>query len=153
MGFYYFREKNKFMRNWIQTAQKYREAGMDCAQINAMFDFEWSIFKQERVNEQHKQYTTPLEFWYTGEDESKLSYCLDKRSTQDEYFQNAIYINESLEMLCPGVSSQISEKDKTLLILLSQGYTQAETAVILGISQQAVSKHLQKIKKSVLRGL
>lgn len=153
MGFNYFREKNKFMKSWIHTARQYREAGMDCAQINAIFELDWSVFKQERKEQHHKQYTTPTSRW-DSDNEDKQGFRLQERSVHDQYFQDTYqYIDEALNSITPGAAQLLTQQDKTILVLIEKGLSQVEAALILGISQQAVSKHINKIKNILKKGL
>jgi len=134
--FSYSRERAKFEQAWIATARRYRDAGMDCWQINAMCEFEEQAFRSRRTYHRHIQADFPKGALEQGE--------------SDTYFTD---LDSWLEDLRPGLSFRATERDKEILKIISVGYNQRETAEILGITQQAVSLHLEKIKKILKRGL
>ena len=49
MGFNYAAEKKKFETLWARLRREYRTAGMSDAAIQKMHDFDWEVFKQERI--------------------------------------------------------------------------------------------------------
>ena len=55
MGFNYAAEKKKFETLWARLRREYREAGMSDAAIQKMHDFDWEVFKQERIYRLHTQ--------------------------------------------------------------------------------------------------
>lgn len=72
MGFNYAAEKKKFETLWARLRREYRAAGMSDAAIQKMHDFDWEVFKQERIYRLHTQdlgigifccITTVPEFW------------------------------------------------------------------------------------------
>ena len=55
MGFNYAAEKKKFETLWARLRREYRAAGMSDAAIQKMHDFDWEVFKQERIHRLHTQ--------------------------------------------------------------------------------------------------
>lgn len=55
MGFNYAAEKKKFETLWARLRREYRAAGMSDAAIQKMHDFDWEVFKQERIYRLHKR--------------------------------------------------------------------------------------------------
>ena len=55
MGFNYAAEKKKFETLWARLRREYRAAGMPDAAIQKMHDFDWEVFKQERIYRLHTQ--------------------------------------------------------------------------------------------------
>lgn len=49
MGFNYAAEKKKFETLWARLRREYRAAGMSDTAIQKMHDFNWEVFKQERI--------------------------------------------------------------------------------------------------------
>ena len=49
MGFNYAAEKKKFETLWARLRREYRAAGMSDTAIQKMHDFDWKVFKQERI--------------------------------------------------------------------------------------------------------
>ncbi len=134
--FCYSRERAKFERAWIVTARRYRDAGMCCEQINAMEEFEEQAFRNRRIYHLHIQADFPKSALEQGK--------------SDAYFTD---LDSWLENQKPGASLRATERDKEILKIISAGYNQRETAEILGIRQQVVSRHLAKIKKILQKGV
>ena len=55
MGFNYAAEKKKVETLWARLRREYRAAGMSDAAIQKMHDFDWEVFKQERIYRLHTQ--------------------------------------------------------------------------------------------------
>lgn len=55
MGFNYAAEKKKFETLWTRLQREYRAAGMSDEAIQKMHDFDWEVFKQERIYRLHTQ--------------------------------------------------------------------------------------------------
>ena len=55
MGFNYAAEKKKFETLWARLRREYRAAGMSDSAIQKMHDFDWEVFKQERIYRLHTQ--------------------------------------------------------------------------------------------------
>ena len=55
MSFNYAAEKKKFETLWARLQREYRAAGMSDAAIQKMHDFDWEVFKQERIYRLHTQ--------------------------------------------------------------------------------------------------
>ena len=55
MGFNYAAEKTKFETLWARLRREYRAAGMSDTAIQKMHDFDWEVFKQERIYRLHTQ--------------------------------------------------------------------------------------------------
>ena len=55
MTFNYYTEKKKFDRDWAVTEAFYREQGMSEEAIRAMYEYDWNLFKANRVDAIHTQ--------------------------------------------------------------------------------------------------
>lgn len=144
MGFNYRQERKKFEERMQAQEEKYWAAGMNEDQIAAMREYEEEQFRRERIYkihivlEQSKEYPGLIE-WV---------------ASSDHYFQGlTCSLDSILDNLAPGTACQLTFRDKEVLLLLAQGNTQQEVADLLQISQVAVFKHLQKIKKILKKGL
>lgn len=141
VGYNHRSEKRKFEKRWAKEVQSYRDAGMTCEQICAMYDFEVEQFHKDRVFREKTVLGVPENLW-----ESILGI-----GSSDLYFQNEnenleIIIQNALNSRCESMTAQ----DKRILFLFLRGLNQPQIAAQLGISQQAISKHLTKIKKFLL---
>lgn len=144
MGFNYRKERWKFEKQMEENERKYRAAGMSDSQINAMREYEEEMFRRERVYGIHTVFEESKE--YPG--------LIELAESNDSYFQDlSASLNNILDSLVPGLSARLSRKDKEVLLLLARGMNQQETANLLGVSQQAISKHMKKIKLFLKKGL
>ena len=55
MGFNYGLEKKNFDSQWAMTRKQYEDAGMSSEAIQAMYDFDWSVFNANRSYQNHTQ--------------------------------------------------------------------------------------------------
>lgn len=144
MGFNYRKERKKFEEEMAENEKRYRSAGMSDSQIHAMREYEEEIFRRERVYGIHTVFEESKE--YPG--------LIELEKSNDSYFQElSASLDNLLDNLVPGLSESLSVKDKEVLLLLSRGLNQQEAANLLGVSQQAISKHMKKIKLFLKRGL
>lgn len=144
MGFNYRKERRKFEKQMEENERKYRAAGMNDTQINAMREYEEEMFRRERVYGIHTIFEESKE--YPG--------LIELEESNDSYFQDlSASLDNLLDNLVSGLSESLSVRDKEVLLLLSQGLNQQEAANLLGVSQQAISKHMKKIKLFLKKGL
>ena len=138
MGYNHRSARKQFEDNWIKEVRMFRDAGMTCEKIAAMYDFELEQFRKDRSYQEKTVLGISEEMW-----EHILGI-----GTSDTYFQNEqsdveIIVHDVMEK--PG--AVLTEQDKKIICLLLKGYNQPQAAKLLGISQQAISKHLIRIKK------
>lgn len=144
MGFNYRRERKKFEKRMEEDKRKYRAAGMSDRQIILMREYEEEMFRRERVYGIHTVFEESKE--YPG--------LIELEGSNDSYFQDlGDSLNNILDSLVPGLSEMLSRKDKEVLLLMARGLNQQEVANLLGVSQQAISKHMKKIKLFLKKGL
>lgn len=135
MGKSYTELKKEFEQEWAKNLKLYKETGMSPEFIAAMREFDEEVFRKERTF----QDKTPsrIEYW----DDPRLDNPV-------EYFSRLWNdLDTQLEDIHPGLSQMISKKDKQILVLISTGLSQPETAVKLHISKQTVSYRINKLKK------
>lgn len=135
MGKSYTELKKEFEQEWAKNLKLYKETGMSPEFIAAMREFDEEVFRKERTF----QDKTPsrIEYW----DDPRLGNPM-------EYFSRLWNdLDTQLEDIHPGLSQMLSKKDKQILVLISTGLSQPETAVKLHISKQTVSYRINKLKK------
>ena len=152
-GFNYAAEKKKFETLWARLRREYRAAGMSDAAIQKMHDFDWEVFKQERIYRLHTQdlgigiFDEP-----SAEQEDKsalMKKFLESVSRWDDYTSASRYGwiegigDQRLVSVLKGLS--ISEKE-LLTKYCIEDKTQQEIAAEMGLSQRAVGKQLQQLK-------
>ena len=144
MGFHYGKEKRIFETRWKRLEDEYRAVGFHEEGIAEMRGFDWKKFKRRRINENREQ-ALPEE----GESSEvlldkfpALSYELDESEFADRFGWIETIENEDLAK----VLVSLPHRDKEVLTLLLEGYTQTEIAEVLGCVQSSVSKKLNRLK-------
>ena len=153
MGFNYAAEKKKFETLWARLRREYRAAGMSDAAIQKMHDFDWEVFKQERIYRLHTQdlgigiFDEP-----SAEQEDKsalMKKFLESVSRWDDYTTASRYgwIEGIGDQRLVRVLKRLSISEKELLTKYCiEEKTQQEIAAEMGLSQRAVGKQLQQLK-------
>ena len=162
MKFNYGLEKKKFDENWARTETEYREAGMTEEAIAAMREYDWEMFKKERTYCLHNQ---PLEccmfrndqgFDRVDADESVSPYLyrfteafsVPAAATDPERRDAWIDEIDSKELL--SAIRKLSEEEQEIIRLYAiEEYTVTEIAAMKAVSQPAVTKKLQRIRKKL----
>lgn len=141
MGYNHRSARKQFKANWLKEVRQFREAGMTCEQIASMYDYEVEQFRKDRSYHEKTVLGISEEMW-----EHILGI-----GSNDGYFQDE---NGDVEIIVHDVLGKsdtvLTEQDKKIISLLLKGYNQPQAAKLLGISQQAVSKHLGRIKKLLI---
>lgn len=135
MGKSYTELKKEFEQEWAKNLKLYIKAGMSQEFIAAMREFDEEVFRKERTFQNKNP--SRLEYWDDPRMDSSVEYF--SRLKED--------LDTQLENIRPGLSNQATKRDKEILLLSSMGFTQAEIAVKLHITQSTVSYHLDKLKK------
>ena len=153
MGFNYAAEKKKFETLWARLRREYRAAGMSDAAIQKMHDFDWEVFKQERIYRLHTQdlgigiFDEP-----SAEQEDKsalMKKFLESVSRWDDYTTASRYgwIEGIGDQRLVRVLKRLSISEKELLTKYCiEDKTQQEIASEMGLSQRSVGKQLQQLK-------
>lgn len=160
MGFNYASEKRKFEKRWATLRQEYKAAGMPDAAIQEMHDFDWNVFKQERIYQLHTQEMSVGAFdepYTDQEDKSALmKKFLEAVSCWDNYAESSRY-GWVEEIEGPQMSARLKSLSPEDLELLTRyvfdGFTQTELARQYGISQKNIHKKWQRIKNYLLGGV
>ena len=153
MGFNYAAEKKKFETLCARLRREYRAAGMSDTAIQKMHDFDWEVFKQERIYRLHTQdlgigiFDEP-----SAEQEDKsalMKKFLESVSRWDDYTTASRYgwIEGIGDQRLVRVLKRLSISEKELLTKYCiEDKTQQEIAAEMGLSQRAVGKQLQQLK-------
>lgn len=156
MGFNYGLEKKKFDKEWEKLRKEYRAAGMDEAAIDAMHEFDWGVFKSERIYSNHTQKMPSQNFDDDGDaardDNSALllkffdSFAVLPQEVDDS--RRDSWVDEIESEKLTDALRQLSPEDVELLTLyVFDGYGVADIAAMKGIAHQNVSKKIRRIKK------
>ena len=152
MTFNYAVEKRKFEKVWGKLAKSYAEAGMEPEAIKAMYEFDWEIFKSERIEALHTQ-----EFAIPESSDEEMDDCesplydkfLEQLSSEyDTYGCHSRYWWLE-ELTTPGLTigvPALTVEDKELLTLyIVDGLTIREIARYLNLQKSTISERLQRI--------
>jgi DNA-directed RNA polymerase specialized sigma24 family protein len=156
MEFNYGLEKKRFEGKWNRLEVEYREAGMREDAIEEMKAFDWEAFKRERIFCKHNQFYQGHRFANDDEIEDGKDPLLEKYFysfiTEDNYFGERRYgWIEQLddEELIIAVKSMKIEHIEIITRYVYEEETQAEIAESLDITQQVVSRYLERIRKNI----
>ena len=72
MGFNYGLEKKNFDSQWAMIRKQYEDAGMSSEAIQAMYDYDWSVFNANRSYQNHTQEMAAPSFEQSEESYSPL---------------------------------------------------------------------------------
>ena len=151
MGFNNAKERRKFEAEWKKLRKQYQEAGFSEESINAMRAFDEEEYRSRRRFEEHNRRLPSEDFAeedYENANSSinfkSLSVIFDECSFDGRYD----WVETVDDPILASKLKQLNESDIELLTLIGiEGYNQREIAVILGCSQNGISKRVIKIKK------
>lgn len=150
MGFNYGLEKKNFDSQWAMTRKQYEDAGMSSEAIQAMYDYDWSVFNANRSYQNHTQEMAAPSFEQSEESYSPL---MDKYreaiSVTDTYHETKsrfAWIGEIENERLLSALENLSEDDLKLLTLYAyEGYNESEISKVFNVSQPAIHKRIMKI--------
>lgn len=158
MGFYYAKEKKNFELQWKSLRKQYEAAGMSQEAIQAMYEYDRSVFNGERAYLNHTQDIAMPSFDNTAESYSPLlKKYQDSISVTESYHETKSCFSwigkiENEELL--SALENLSDADLKLLTLyVYEGYTLTELSKVYRISSPAIYKRIQKIAASLKRTL
>lgn len=152
MTFNYGAEKRKFEKVWAKLAKTYAEAGMEPEAIKAMYEFDWEIFKSERIEALHTQ-----EFAIPESSDEEMDDCesplydkfLEQLSSEyDTYGSHSRYwwLEElTTPCLTIGVPALTVEDKELLTLYIVDELTVREIAEIQEKTKSSVERHLQRV--------
>ena len=150
MGFNYGLEKKNFDSQWAVTRKQYEDAGMSREAIQAMYDYDCSVFNATRAYQNHTQEMAAPSFEQSEESYSPLMDKYQKAiSVTDHYCETKscfTWIGEIENERLLAALESLSEDDLKLLTLyVYEGYTESEISKVFSISQPAIHKRIEKI--------
>lgn len=150
MGFNYGLEKKAFDRQWITLRKQYEATGMCAAAIQAMYEYDWSVFNATRSYQNHTQEFPAPSF---EQQEDSYSPLMEKYqesiSVTDHYCETKsrfTWIGEIENERLLSSLEKLSEDDLRLVTLyVYEGYTVTEISKELGVSQPTISIKIKRI--------
>ena len=143
-------EKKNFDSQWAVTRKQYEDAGMSSEAIQAMYDYDWSIFNATRAYQNHTQEIAAPSFEQSEESYSPL---MDKYreaiSITDTYHETKsrfTWIGEIENERLLSALESLSELDlKILTLYVYAGYTESEVASALESKRITIHKRIERM--------
>ena len=150
MGFNYGLEKKNFDSQWAMTRKQYEDAGMSSEAIQAMYDYDWSVFNANRSYQNHTQEMAAPSFEQSEESYSPLMNKYQEAvSVTDHYHETKsrfAWIGEIEDENLLSALEKLSDDDLEILTLyIYEGYSTVELSKAYGIAHQNISKRIIKI--------
>ncbi len=150
MGFNYGLEKKNFDSQWAVTRKQYEDAGMSSEAIQAMYDYDWSVFNATRAYQNHTQEIAAPSFEQSEESYSPLMNKYQEAiSVTDHYCETNsrfAWIGEIEDENLLSALEKLSDEDLELLTLyIYEDYSTVELSKAYGITHQNISKRIVKI--------
>ena len=150
MGFNYGLEKKNFDSQWAMTRKQYEDAGMSSEAIQAMYDFDWSVFNANRSYQNHTQEMAAPSFEQSEESYSplmnKYQEAVSVTDTYHETKSRFTWIGEIEDENLLSALEKLSDDDLEILTLyIYEGYSTVELSKAYGIAHQNISKRIIKI--------
>ena len=150
MGFNYGLEKKNFDRQWAMMRKQYEDAGMSIEAIQAMYEYDWSVFNAARSYQNHTQEITAPSFEQGEESYSplmnKYQEAVSVTDTYRETKSRFTWIGEIENERLLSALENLSEDDLKLLTLYAyEGYNESEISKVFNVSQPAIHKRIIKI--------
>ena len=150
MGFNYGLEKKNFDSQWAMTRKQYEDAGMSSEAIQAMYDYDWSVFNANRSYQNHTQEIAAPSFEQSEESYSplmnKYQEAVSVTDTYHETKSRFTWIGEIEDENLLSALEKLSDDDLEILTLyVYEGYNTVELSKAYGIAHQNSSKRIIKI--------
>lgn len=150
MGFNYGLEKKNFDSQWAMTRKQYEDAGMSSEAIQAMYDYDWSVFNANRSYQNHTQEMAAPSFEQSEESYSplmnKYQEAVSVTDTYHETKSRFTWIGEIEDENLLSALEKLSDDDLEILTLyIYEGYSTVELSKAYGIAHQNISKRIIKI--------
>ena len=150
MGFNYGLEKKNFDRQWAIMRKQYEDAGMSIEVIQAMYEYDWSVFNAARSYQNHTQEIAAPSFEQSEESYSPLMDKYQKAiSVTDHYCETKscfTWIGKIEDERLLSALENLSDADLELITLYAyEEYDTVEISKVFGTTKQNISKKIRRI--------
>ena len=150
MGFNYGLEKKNFDRQWAIMRKQYEEAGMSIEVIQAMYEYDWSVFNAARSYQNHTQEIAAPSFEQGEESYASLMNKYQEAISVTEHYRETksrfTWIGEIEDEHLLSALEKLSDDDLGLLTLyIYEGYSTVALSKVYSISHQNISKRMQAL--------
>ena len=152
MGFNYGLEKKNFDSQWAMTRKQYEDSGMSSEAIQAMYDFDWSVFNANRSYQNHTQEMAAPSFEQSEESYSplmnKYQEAVSVTDTYHETKSRFAWIGEiENEQLLTALETLKTEDLEIITMYAYEGYDITEISKVYGVSRPTISIKIKRITK------
>lgn len=152
MGFNYGLEKKNFDSQWAMTRKQYEDAGMSSEAIQAMYDYDWSVFNANRSYQNHTQEMAAPSFEQSEESYSplmnKYQEAVSVTDTYHETKSRFAWIGEiENEQLLTALETLKTEDLEIITMYAYEGYDITEISKVYGVSRPTISIKIKRITK------
>ena len=150
MGFNYGLEKKNFDRQWVIMRKQYEDAGMSIEVIQAMYEYDWSVFNAARSYQNHTQEIAAPSFEQGEEAYSPLMNKYQEAISVTEHYRETksrfTWIGEIENERVLAALENLSELDlKILTLYVYAGYTESEIAMTLESKRITIHKRIERM--------
>ena len=150
MGFNYGLEKKNFDRQWAIMRKQYEEAGMSIEVIQAMYEYDWSVFNAARSYQNHTQEIAAPSFEQGEEAYSPLMHKYQEAISITEHYRETksrfTWIGEIEDERLLSALENLSDADLELITLYAyEEYDTVEISKVFGTTKQNISKKIRRI--------
>ena len=152
MGFNYGLEKKNFDRQWAIMRKQYEDAGMSIEVIQAMYEYDWSVFNAARSYQNHTQEIAAPSFEQGEEAYSplmnKYQEAVSVTDTYHETKSRFAWIGEiENEQLLTALETLKTEDLEIITMYAYEGYDITEISKVYGVSRPTISIKIKRITK------
>ena len=150
MGFNYGLEKKNFDRQWAIMRKQYEEAGMSIEVIQAMYEYDWSVFNAARSYQNHTQEIAAPSFEQGEKAYSPLMNKYQEAISITEHYRETksrfTWIGEIEDERLLSALENLSDADLELITLYAyEEYDTVEISKVFGTTKQNISKKIRRI--------
>ena len=150
MGFNYGLEKKNFDSQWAMTRKQYEDAGMSSEAIQAMYDYDWSVFNANRSYQNHTQEMAAPSFEQSEESYSPLMNKYQEAVSVTDHYRETksrfTWIGEIEDERLLSALENLSDADLELITLYAyEEYDTVEISKVFGTTKQNISKKIRRI--------
>lgn len=150
MGFNYGLEKKNFDRQWAIMRKQYEDAGMSIEAIQAMYEYDWSVFNAARSYQNHTQEIAAPSFEQSEEAYSPLMNKYQEAISITEHYRETkscfTWIGEIEDERLLSALENLSDADLELITLYAyEEYDTVEISKVFGTTKQNISKKIRRI--------
>ena len=150
MGFNYGLEKKNFDRQWAMLRKQYEDAGMSIEAIQAMYEYDLSVFNAARSYQNHTQEITAPSFEQSEESYSPLMNKYQEAISVTEHYRETksrfTWIGEIENERLLSALENLSDADLELITLYAyEEYDTVEISKVFGTTKQNISKKIRRI--------